>query len=132
MVVVILGECCEMPTGSRAPPRLELTLFTHHASRHNLTQRNATQRASTPHGTMQHHPPRLSSIHAAQRGATHLSQHLHSQISPKPLFPKLLTPSIAHPEGLAALCSPWLGRVLMVLSLGSVEHPGHPRSWSVV
>lgn len=135
MVLVIVGECCEVSSGSRAPPGLELTLFTHHAPRHNLTQRNATRHTTTPHSTMQCHPPRHSTTHATQRGATqpdpahsNPTQCLLSQISPKTLLPKLLTPSIPHREGLATLCSPCLGRVLMVLSLGSLEHPGHQLS----
>lgn len=135
MVVVVVGECCEMSTGSNAPPTLELTLFTHHAPCHNLTQRNATRRTTTPHSTMQQHPPWRSTGHATQCGATAPepansipTQHLLSQISPKPLFPKLLISSTPHAEGVATLCSLWLGGVLMVVSLGSLEHPGHPPS----
>lgn len=94
IVVVIVGECCDASTGCRVPPRLELTLFAHHALCHNLTQCNATRRTTTPHSTMQHRPPWRSTIRATQHGATQPdpahgtpTQQLPSQFSPKPLFP---------------------------------------------
>lgn len=133
MVVVIVGECCEVPTGFRAPPRLELTLFTHHAqfdttqcntAHHHPTQHNATPPTTAQHPSLQPNvgPHNLTQPTAPQSNASpHKSPQSPSSSSCSP-----------HPypteRGWQPCAPPWLGRVLMVLSLGSLEHPEHPPS----
>lgn len=135
MVVVIVGGCCEVPTGSRAPPRLELTLLTHHAPCHNLTQRNATRRTTTPHSTMQRHPPRRSTTHP-NMGPHNLTQPTAPQPNASPhKSPQSPSSSSCSPHLYPIQrdwqpCAPpgWEGFSWCCLRMGSLENPGHSLS----
>lgn len=134
-MVVIVGGCCEVSTGSRAPPRLELTLLTHHAPCHNLTQRNATRRTTTPHSTMERHPPRRSTTHP-NMGPRNLTQPTAPQpnASPHKSPQSPSSPSCSpHPYPTQRdwqSCAPpgWEGFSCCCLRIGSLENPRHPPS----